>query len=479
MEARMMRELDAIFNPHSVAVIGAREVDGFSTSLSGTKLKENLFLVNPKHHELLGRKCYPSILDIKEDIDYVIIEVPAVVIPRVLEDCIKKKVKAAHIFSSGFSETGLAERVNLEDEVKKLAKGKIRLIGPNCMGIHHAKSGLAFSPGAPAEEGSIGVISQSGTFADAFLDLGRIRNINFSKVVSYGNGIDLDCPDFLEYLAQDGETTAIALYIEGTRDGARLKSALRKAAKRKPVIALKGGVTGHGSRAAASHTGSLAGSPQVWRAFFKQAGVVQVETFDELTNTILAVSHSPLPSGKGVSLITNSGGFSVMETDMCVKAGLEVPQFTKKTLRELRKIVPLAGTGINNPLDAWPLYYNPTVLRDTIKAIARDGNIHSLVLHIDEMKYWVQVLGEATEDTLKEILPLMVEGCVYTRDEINKPVMVCVALEAYSQDEKDRKYHLMVKREFESRGFPVYPTLEGTIKTLFNLYRYRRRASPR
>jgi len=479
MEAKTLRELEAIFNPRSVAVIGAREVDGFSTSLAGTKMNKNLFLVNPKHQELLGRRCYPGILDIKEDIDYVIIEVPAAVVPGVLEDCIKKKVKAAHIFSSGFSETGLEERVKLENEVKKMAKGKIRLIGPNCMGIHCARSGLAFSPGAPAEEGSVGVISQSGTFADAFLDLGKIRNISFSKVISYGNGIDLDCPDFLEYLSQDGETTAIALYIEGTRDGARLKSALRKAARRKPVIALKGGVTGHGSRAAASHTGSLAGSPQVWRAFFEQAGVVQVETFDELANTILAVSRSPLPSGKGVSLITNSGGFSVMETDMCVKAGLEVPQFTRKTLGELRKIVPLAGTGISNPLDAWPLYYNPTVLRDTIKAIARDGNIHSLVLHIDEMKYWLQVWGEALDVALKEILPLMLEGCVYTRDEINKPVMVCVALEAYSQDEKDRKYHLMVKREFESWGFPVYPTLEGTIKALFNLYRYRRRVSPR
>lgn len=473
----MLKEFDYIFNPRSIAIIGASHTDDFTRSLTKTeKTRNNLFLVNPNHQELFGKKCYPSILDIAEQVDYVVIAVSALLVPQVLRDCIEKGVKVAHVFSSGFSETGIAERIKLEDELKEITKGKIRLIGPNCFGIHCPKSGLSFNPEASTEEGPVGVVSQSGTFADLFLDIGKIRNIKFSKVISYGNGIDLDCPDFLEYLAEDDETKVIALYIEGIWDGGRLKSALRKAASKKPIVALKGGVTEHGSRAAASHTGSLAGSPKIWRAFFEQAGVVQVESFDELVNTILAISCSPLPSGKGVSIITHSGGFSVLETDICVKAGLEVPQFREKTLRELKEIVPVAGTSIRNPLDAWPLYYKPSAFRDTIKAIALDENIHSLVLHIDELKYWKQVLAGELERFVKEILAFMIDACEYTRDEIKKPVMICVSLEAYSEDEVDRKYHLMVKKEFESRGFPVYPTLEGAIKTLFNIYRYRMRS---
>lgn len=470
----MLKDFDYIFNPRSIAVIGASQTDGFTRSLTKTeKTKDNLFLVNPNHKELFGKRCYPSILDIEEQVDYVVIAVSALLIPQVLKDCIEKGVKVAHVFSSGFSETGIAERIKLEGELKEITKGKIRLIGPNCLGIYCPKSGLSFNPEASTEEGPVGVISQSGTFADLFLDIGKIRNIKFSKVISYGNGIDLDCPDFLEYLAEDGETKSIALYIEGIRDGRRLKSALKKAASKKPVVALKGGVTEHGSRAAASHTGSLAGSPKIWRAFFEQAGVVQVESFDELVNTILAISCSPLPSGKGVSIITHSGGFSVLETDICVKAGLEVPQFGGKTLRKLKKLVPVAGTSITNPLDAWPIYYRSSALQDTIKAIALDENIHSLVLHIDELKYWKQILAEELESFVRKVIGFMINGCEYARDEIKKPVMICVSLETYSEDEEDRKCHLMVKKEFESRGFPVYPTLEGAIKTLFSLHKYR------
>jgi len=472
----MLKDFDCIFNPRSIAVIGASQTDGFTRSLTKTKkTRDNLFLVNPNHKELFGKRCYPSILDVEEEVDYVVIAVSASLVPQVLKDCIEKEVKVAHVFSSGFSETGMAERIRLEDELKEITKGKIRLIGPNCLGIYCPKSGLSFNPEASTEEGPVGVISQSGTFADLFLDIGKIRNIKFSKVISYGNGVDLDCPDFLEYLAEDDETKVIALYIEGIRDGERLKSALKKAASKKPIVALKGGVTEHGSRAAASHTGSLAGSPKIWRAFFEQAGVVQVESFDELVNTILAINCSPLPSGKGVSIITHSGGFSVLETDICVKAGLEVPQFGGKTLRKLKELVPVAGTSIRNPLDAWPLYYRLSALRDTIKTIALDENIHSLVLHIDELKYWKQILGGELEHFVKEVLGFMVDACEYARDEIKKPVMICVSLEAYSDDEEDRECHLMVKKEFENRGFPVYPTLDGAIKTLFNLYKYHMR----
>ena len=476
MKGEKVKELEYVFNPRTVAVIGASESDDFTLALLRTKMNEKLFLVNPKHQEVLGKKCYDSILDIEDGIDYAIISVPAPIVPKVLSECIQKGVKATHAFSAGFSETGLEERIRLEDEVREIVKGKIRLIGPNCMGIYCPKSGLSFTTDASTEEGTVGVISQSGTFAELFASTGKMRNIKLSKAISYGNAIDLDCPDFLEHLAQDPETKVIALYVEGTKDGKRLKSELGKAARRKPVVALKGGVTKHGSRAASSHTGSLAGSPETWSSLFRQTGVLQVDSYDELVDTVLALTYSPLPSGKGVSLVTSSGGFSVIETDLCVKAGLEVPQFREETIRELGKIVPTAGTAIGNPLDAWPIYWDRPGMSgsvsDAIKIVALDRRIHSLVVHFDELSYLKRALGEALEGHLKDLIDITINGCEYARDRIGKPVMVCVSLDAYSEDEEDRRYHLMAKKAFESRRFPVYSSLDASIKALFNLYRY-------
>jgi acetyltransferase len=476
LNAEGFAELDRIFNPGMVAVIGASHNDGFSRALLDTRLRERLFLINPKYEDLHGRRCYSSILEVEDKVDYVIIAVPALLVPQVLTECIEKGTKAIHVFTAGFGETGMEERKVLEEKVLNIVKGKVSLIGPNCMGICCPASGLAFVPDVPVREGSVGVISQSGTFAEQFLSVGGPRNVGFSKVVSYGNAIDLDCPDFLEYMADDPETGVIALYIEGTSNGRRLRAAITEAARLKPVVALKGGVTEHGRRAASSHTGSLAGSSDAWSSLFRQAGVIQVEDFDELLNTALALSSVRLPSGKGTAIITNSGGFSVLETDLCVKAGLEVPRFTQETIVELRKMVPVAGTSINNPLDAWPIFYNVSgtagTLADAIKTVSRDRGIHSIVLHFDEVRYLQQVLGQAFEAFLKELIETMVQGCRYARDEMGKTVIVCVSLDAYSEDEDDRRYHLVAKKAFERSQFPVYPALSASIKALANLCRY-------
>jgi len=476
LKSDKVRALECVFNPGAVAVIGASDYDGFSQALLSTKIRDRVFLVNPKRREIHGRRCYASILDIEGDIDYVVIAVPALHVPEVLGECIQKGAEAVHIFTAGFSETGLEERRALEEEVREMARGKVRLIGPNCMGVCCPRSGLTFIPDASTEAGPVGVVSQSGTFAEQFLSVGKLRNVKFSKVVSYGNAIDLDCPDFLEYLAHDPDTEVVALYMEGTRNGNRLRAAMTEAAKLKPVLALKGGVTDHGRRAASSHTGSLAGAPEIWSSLFKQAGVIQVEDFDELLDAALALSCARLPSGKGTAIITNSGGFSVLETDLCIKAGLEVPPFGKETISELRNMVPLAGTSIANPLDAWPIYFNTPgtrgTLADAIRVLSHDENIHSIVLHFDEVGYLRRALGAAVEDYLGELIEVMVQGCRYARDEMGRTVITCVALDAYSDDEEDRRYHFLAKKALETERFPVYPSLGASIKALSNLYRY-------
>ncbi len=466
---------DYIFNPRSVAIIGASPHDLATLAQMRTKIKDRLFLVNPKHTEVLGKKCYPTILDVDSEIDYVIMGVSASALPKVMEECIQKRIKVAHIFTAGFSETGTHEGTEAEKKLQRMTAGRIRVIGPNCFGVYCPASGLSIIPEAPAEGGHIGVVTQSGSVAESFSYFANTKNLRFSKMVSYGNAIDLDAPDFLEYLADDPDTNIIALYIEGTRNGTRLKTALAKAARRKPVIALKGGMTGQGMRAATSHTASLAGVPEIWRSLFRQTGALQVESFDEMVSLAMALDTTPLPAGRSLAMITNSGGFSVIQTDLCMKAGIEVPRFGPETLHALRALVPLAGTSIGNPLDAWPIYYNVSPkgnMADIIRIVSSDRTVHSLIFQFDQFRYLRRVLGKNIRAHMERLIDLMVEGCQHTREKERKPVLVTVSLDPYLEDEEDRHYNLMIKRGFTAEGFPVYSNTEATIKALSHLCRF-------
>jgi acyl-CoA synthetase (NDP forming) len=471
---------DYIFNPRNVAIIGASPSDLATHAQMKTKIRERLYLVNPKYTEVRGKKCYPSILDVEAQIDYVIIVVSASLLPRVLEECIRKGVKVAQIFTAGFSETGIPEWAKQEEELKQMAKGRIRLIGPNCFGVYCPKSGLSIVPESPTEEGHIGVVAQSGSFAESFSYFAKTKNLRFSKVISYGNAADLDGADFLEYLADDADTKLIGFYIEGTKNGSQLSAALSRAAKKKPVIAIKGGMTSQGMRAAASHTAALAGSPDIWRGLFKQCGALQVEDFDEMANALMALDTSPLPAGRAIALITNSGGFSVIQTDMCLKAGIEVPRFSPETVAALRTLVPAAGTSIGNPLDAWPIYYNigpAGNIADIIRIVAADRNIQSLIFQFDQFRYLRRIMGQGIGAHMERLIALMIEGCEQARQKEHKPVMITVSLDPYLEDEEDRHYNLLLKRTFAARGFPVFANLNATVKATANLCRYREKGS--
>jgi len=466
---------DYIFNPQNVAVIGASSSDIATLAQMKTKIRDRLYLVNPKYTELLGKKCYPSILDVEVPIDYVIIGISAALLPRILQECIRKGVKVAQIFTAGFSETGIPERAKQEEELKQMAQGRIRLIGPNCFGVYCPKAGLAIIPESPTEEGHIGVVAQSGSVAESFSYFAKTKNLRFSKVISYGNAADLDGIDFLAYLTDDEDTKIIAFYIEGTKDGTRLNEVLARAAKRKPVIVIKGGMTEQGMRAAASHTAAMAGSPDIWRGMFQQCGVLQVESFDEMTNTLMAFDTSPLPTGRAIALITNSGGFSVIQTDMCQKAEIKVPRFSPGTMEALRKLIPTAGTSIGNPLDAWPIYYNvgPSGnISEIIGVVAADCHIQTLIFQFDQYRYLRRILGQGVKSHLQRLVELMVAGCEQARQKEGKPILITVSLDPYLEDEEERYYNLLLKRTFAAKGFPVYSTLDAAVKAAANLCRY-------
>ena len=354
--------LDPIFHPRAVALVGVPSTGaaggggwGFLTSLLEQKFHERhaLYPVNPKMAEVAGLKCYPTLLDTPDPVDHVISLVPARAAPGLVDQVIQKRVRSLHFYTAGFSETGDAAMANVEaDMIAKLRAAGVRTIGPNCMGLYVPESGLAFTGGFPREPGNVMLISQSGANAgDVVMSLAR-RGVRFSKVISFGNGADLRSYDFFDYALHDEQTTVVTAYIEGVQDGRKFFAAVQRCAAVKPVILLKGGLTSAGARAAHSHTGSLAGSIQVFDAMSRQAGAVRAETMDELHDLVVAANTSVRRvRGTGVALVSIGGGYGVLASDAIALAGLEVPPLPPSTRDALREFVPVAGTSVNNPID--------------------------------------------------------------------------------------------------------------------------------
>jgi len=308
--------LGRLFSPNSVAIVGAslNPFSGgyqFARFLIDQGFQGRLYLVNPTSSEILGLKVYPRLTAIPEpNVDYVISCIPADGVPSLLEDCGKKNVKLVHLFTARLKETGRDKETKLEDEIlQKARKLGIRILGPNCMGIYYPKLGLSFNHGLPREGGTVGGFFQSGGGAAEFVRYAALRGARFSKIVSYGNASDINEVELLDYLASDDETSIIASYIEGVKDGRKFAESLARATKRKPVIILKAGRGRTGARLALSHTASLAGSINVWKAALKQYGAIMVGSFQQLIDQVIAFSFLP-PTTGGKVVVAGGGGKS-------------------------------------------------------------------------------------------------------------------------------------------------------------------------
>ncbi|MFN8618633.1 MAG: CoA-binding protein [Dehalococcoidia bacterium] len=357
-------ELEFVFNPRSIAIAGvsAKEGTGFGgggfvSSLQEIGFRGPIYLIHPTAPAIRGIKCYHSLADIPDSVDYVISSVNARFVPQLLEDCIAKGVRVLHLFTAGFTETGDAERAKMEQAVVARARqAGIRLIGPNCMGLYVPESRLAMMQGQIAEAGPVGMVSQSGMNAGEFVRYATPRGIRCSKVISFGNGADLKAADFFEYLADDPKTEIIVAYLEGIQDGPRLAQAIRRAGHKKPVAILKSGRTEAGSRAANSHTASLAGSLQIFDALCKQAGAIRVESLEELVDTAVAFRFIKRLAGPRIVVVGGGGGASVLAADDLNAAGLELPPLLPETQEALAKVTHEAGTSIRNPIDTTSLW---------------------------------------------------------------------------------------------------------------------------
>jgi acyl-CoA synthetase (NDP forming) len=351
--------LGRLFSPSSVAIVGA-SLNPFSGGYQFTRFlidhgfQGKLYPVNPTSSEILGLKVYPRLTEVPESsVDYVISCIPAEGVLSLLENCGKKNVKLVHLFTARLKETGRDKETKLQAEIlEKARRLGIRILGPNCMGIYYPKLGLSFNYELPRESGPVGGFFQSGGGAGEFVRYAALRGVRFSKIISYGNASDIDETELLNYFIADSETKVIASYIEGVKDGGEFARALALAAKKKPVIILKGGRGRAGARLALSHTASLAGSITVWKSALKQYGAIMVSNFQELIDQVVAFTFLPPITGKRVIIAGGGGGKSMISADVWEEEGFELPELSMACRKKLKEKVPALWDWVRNPIDA-------------------------------------------------------------------------------------------------------------------------------
>jgi len=454
--------LDFLFYPKSVAVIGASNVPGKvgNAIMRSITLKFNgkVYAVNVKGGEIEvnGRRfpVYRSIKEVPDDVDVAVIAVPAKFVPDVIDECGEKGVKGAVVISAGFKEAG---RVELEEElVRRARKWGIRVVGPNCLGVTNLENGFDCNFNPPERQarpafGKVAFMSQSGAFGAAILDWAAREKIGMSKFISLGNMADLDESDFMEYLGGDEKTGVITGYIEGVKDGKKFLETAKRVTLKKPVVILKSGRTEAGAKAAASHTGSLAGSYAIYRAAFEQTGVLEATTMRQLFNYAKALAMQKPAEGDRVAIVTNGGGAGVMMSDGLLERGLKMAELSEETLKKFEEDIK-AGK-----LPEHMAYKNPI---DVI------GDAPSSRYEV-AMRY---ALEDPKVDVLVVIAlfqsPALDEGIIDAVDRMKaygKPIVFVAPGGDFP--------HKMA-RNIEQRGIPVYETTEDAVDAVYALVKY-------
>lgn len=360
MKRAKMSDLDMFFYPRSVAIIGAsadpkKAGNALVKNYLDYGFKGELFPINPKEEEILGLKAYHSLKEVPVDIDLVVFAVPARVVADLISECPGKNVKAVVVHSFGFAESGL-EGKGYQDKLVSVARANnIRVVGPNCQGVMCTESRVPWSRRStfPQEVGGVSVVSQSGGGGGSFVNLAHERGIRFNKIVTIGNECDVSVMDLIKYFGEDDKTMIIFLYLEGFRDGERILDVVKPLSMRKPIIAYKIGRTAVGAKAAASHTGSLAGSIEVYDGVFRQAGIIRAASIDDGLDYLVAFESiwfgQERPQGYRVGIVSGPGGPGVATADACIEVGLEVPQISAESKKRLHEAIP--GATASNPMD--------------------------------------------------------------------------------------------------------------------------------
>jgi acyl-CoA synthetase (NDP forming) len=355
MSENPVEQLDAIFKPKSVAMIGASNNPAKWGGMVLDRMltcgfRGRVYPVNPKETEVFGLRAYADVVEIPDPVDLAVFTIPAAQVPAAMESCVKKNIKGGVIISADFAETG--ERgSDLQDETVRIARaGGLRFIGPNGNGMWTSAVNLNASPMPAPLPGSLALVSQSGMFGGAAVFVTHSRGFGLSKFVSIGNQADMTVADYLEYLARDDDTRVIALYLEGIKEGRRFLSVAREVSRQKPILVLKGGSSELGARATLSHTASIAGEDKIFDAVCRQAGLIRVWQLEHLFLMAEALINQPLPRGKRIAVVGN-GGQGVAAVDNLSALGLDVPEFSEQDQRALKEILPPHAPTPRNPVD--------------------------------------------------------------------------------------------------------------------------------
>jgi len=451
-----MKQLDYFFNPKSVAVIGASHTPGklgyvVFTNFLGNISERMVYPVNPDTKPILGQKVYKSVLEIPDEIDLAVIIIPASTVSKALTECVKKGIKSVVIISGGFSETG-EEGKKLEIKLKHIIEDtNVRVMGPNCLGVYdpYTKVDTLFLSrerlGRPSI-GNIGYISQSGSVGSTILDCLAEEETGISKFASYENGMDIDECDLIEYFANDERTEVITIFIEGVKDGKRFIDVTKKVSKKKPIIIFKGGKSEAGTKAVASHTGSLAGSAKIYASVFKQTGLIEAKNWQEFFDFAKAFSTQPIPKGNRIAIVTDGGGFGILATDDCERLELKTPEPSDKLKKIIEDSVPNYGS-LNNPIDLTGDVTSErykTVLEACLKSNEYNGVVAITLFQVPTLE-------------------LNITDVLINLKKFNKPVLCCTAGGGFTKK---------LSRILEKNGIPVYFSPNRAVGAMAALVEY-------
>lgn len=484
MDGALYEYLDRyLFNPRSIAVVGASNTPGkwgfgIINRVVDTRDSRAIYAINNKTPEVAGLKAYKSVRDVPDEVEFAVIAIPFQDVPQVMEDCVARGVRAALVISAGMGESG-EEGVEVEHRVLDIARrGNIRFVGPNCMG-HFNTAANFYTTGfvEPMKPGYIGIAAQSGGFTGHILHCGVQAGIGFSKVISTGNEANLHLEDYIEYFAQDEQTKVIGAYVEGFREGKRFLKLAREVTRKKPLIIMKVGRTEPGAKAAKGHTGALAGSDVVSGAALKQAGVVRVDDIEELFDTAAALLRQPLPQGRRIGILTGGGGHGVITTDACARLGLELAQLSPRTLSRLDEVLPPRWPH-QNPVDTVAAGF---VTYDCLGPIMEDENVDAVVaVGAVGMSAWWRRRGDLPlsmpshirqeADKMMDFVEVaeqqQIETALARMDKTGKPLIVIGMM----MDPEIMQAAVIQK--LTQNGITVYPTPERAAKALSNLCWY-------
>jgi acyl-CoA synthetase (NDP forming) len=460
MPKQIVAELQAVFEPQSIAVIGASNAPDKWGNWMVTRpvmsgYRGQIFPINPKEKDVFGLKAYGRVADVRQPIDLAIITVPAPAVAGALKDCVRKRIKAAIIISAGFAETGDRGKA-LQDELVQIArKGDMRIVGPNGMGIWSSAARMNTAFEFMPASGGISFVSQSGTMGGYLLQTANNKGYGFHSFVSVGNQADLSVEDYVEYLGEDDGTKVIVVYIEGIKDGRRFLQAAREVIRKKPIIVYKAGRTGQAARATLSHTASVAGSDEVFEAMCRQVGIIRTYDVSHAFDLAEALSKQPLPKGNRVAIVSAGGGHCVVTTDNCAALGLDVPELDEETVRDLSLYLLPHAPPPKNPIDlaADP---RPMTVANIVVYLAQNPLVDAVITMAPVR------IRSTNPEFIRELL-LAAEILSDIPQRYGKPVIAT----AMRGNMNGVAFELM-----KERGIPFYEFPEEAARAMYGLYRY-------